>query len=261
MKTLYKNATLITIAEEKPYRGDILVDGTQISAIGPSLKANGAAVVDCEGLFAILGLIEAHCHIQNVDITGECHALDLYLANGITSLRNMFGNQAAMTGAVEPDMKKVADDIEAGRLLGPSIVNTSRIFDGEEPVQSTSRTVTTEAMARYYVEEAVREGADQLKVYEHLTPEILDVIYRVGKEHGLKVVGHNPQLVDQAFFYERAFALEHDLSLAEGDADLLEGGADIPGAVSRLGRRDDGVLAGWRSGAVLRRLGTAELRS
>lgn len=221
MKTLYKNATLIPMTDDKPFKGDILVEDKLIAAIGPDLPAGGAEVVDCRGLFAIPGLIESHAHIQNVDITGECHALELYLANGVTSLRNMFGNQAALTGMAEPDMKKAKEDIEAGLLLGPTLVNTSRIMDGDDPYQEASRSVTTEEMARYYVEEAVREGADQLKVYEGLTPQVLDTIYKLGKEKGLKVVGHNPQQVEQKFFYERAFSLEHDISLALGDADLL----------------------------------------
>jgi hypothetical protein len=221
MKTLYKNATLITMTDDKPCKGDILVEDRIIAAIGPNLAADGAEVVDCRGLFAIPGLIESHCHIQNVDITGECHAFDLYLANGVTSMRNMFGNQAGMPGDIEPDTRQAAEDIEAGRLLGPTLVNTSRIFDGDEPVQACSRSVTSEAMARYYVEEAVREGATQLKVYEYITPEMLDIIYKLGKERRMKVVGHNPQPVEQKYFYERAFSLEHDLSLADGDADLL----------------------------------------
>jgi imidazolonepropionase-like amidohydrolase len=221
MKTLYKNAILIPMTDEKPYRGDILVDGTAIASIGREISAEGVTLVDCKGMFAIPGLIEAHAHIQGMDITGECHALELYVANGVTSLRNMWGNQATFPGMIEPDSKKAADDIEAGRLLGPTLVNTSRIFDGPEPVQDCSRTVTNEAMARYYVEEAMREGAGQLKVYEHITPEILDILYKLGREKGLKVVGHNPQLVEQAFFYERAFSLEHDISLAAGDVDLL----------------------------------------
>jgi len=221
MKTLYRNATLITIAEEKPFKGDILVEDKTIAAVGPNLPADGAEVIDCSGLYATPGFIESHCHIQHVDITGECHAFELYLANGVTSMRNMFGNQAAQTGMIEPDTKKAAEDIEAGRLLGPTLVNTSRIFDGQEPVQECSRSVTTEAMARYYVEEAVREGATQIKIYEYITPEILDILYRLGKEKGMKIVGHNPQPVEQKFFYERAFSLEHDLSLADGDSDLL----------------------------------------
>lgn len=218
MKTLYQNVTLITIAEDKPYQGDILVEDKQILAIGPNLPAGGAEVIDCRGLYAIPGLIESHVHIQQVDITGECHAFELYLANGVTAMRNMFGNQAAMTGMIEPDTKKAAEDIEAWRLLGPTLVNTSRIFDNDDPYQETSRTVMTEAMARYYVDEAVREGADQLKVYEGLTAEILDIIYQLGKEKGLKVVGHNPQKVEPKFFYERAFSMEHDMRT---DVDLL----------------------------------------
>lgn len=42
---------------------DLLVDGGKIVAAGPELSAPGAKVVDAKGLWALPGLIDAHCHL------------------------------------------------------------------------------------------------------------------------------------------------------------------------------------------------------
>ncbi len=43
-------------------KGDVLVDGNRITAVGASLPADGAEVIDCTGHFVIPGLINAHMH-------------------------------------------------------------------------------------------------------------------------------------------------------------------------------------------------------
>ena len=43
-------------------KGDVLVEGDKISAIGPSLLAPDAETVDCSGHFVLPGLINAHMH-------------------------------------------------------------------------------------------------------------------------------------------------------------------------------------------------------
>lgn len=63
---LLKNGLIHDAVSREPYRGDILVEGGKITAIGPNLelpaeKAEGA--VDLGGLSVYPGFVEAHCHL------------------------------------------------------------------------------------------------------------------------------------------------------------------------------------------------------
>ena len=59
---LLKNGLIHTMTQEA-FLGDILTDGDKIVAVGKSLSADGADVIDLNGKFVLPGLIDAHCHI------------------------------------------------------------------------------------------------------------------------------------------------------------------------------------------------------
>jgi len=59
---LLKNGNLHTMTQDA-FTGDILVENGKIKAIGASLSAEGAEVIDLKGQFVLPGLIDAHCHI------------------------------------------------------------------------------------------------------------------------------------------------------------------------------------------------------
>lgn len=61
---LIQNARLLTM-DEKDYLdgGDLLVDGGKIVAVGTDLPAAGATVMNAKGLYALPGIVDAHCHV------------------------------------------------------------------------------------------------------------------------------------------------------------------------------------------------------
>ncbi len=61
---LIRNATIHDAVHDEARVGDILIDGSQIAAIGQGLAApEGAELIDASGLNAWPGLVEAHGHI------------------------------------------------------------------------------------------------------------------------------------------------------------------------------------------------------
>jgi 5-methylthioadenosine/S-adenosylhomocysteine deaminase len=60
-------------------RADILVDGPTIRAVGPDLAADGAEIVDGNGLLALPGLINAHFHSPTNLLKGTLDGLPLEL--------------------------------------------------------------------------------------------------------------------------------------------------------------------------------------
>jgi cytosine/adenosine deaminase-related metal-dependent hydrolase len=63
-RTLIRNATVLTVDPKigDLHRGDILIDGAKIAAIGPNLTADGAELIDATDKIAIPGFIDSHRH-------------------------------------------------------------------------------------------------------------------------------------------------------------------------------------------------------
>lgn len=61
---LIRNARVLTMEDDKIIQGgEILMDGGKIVDVGSALSAPGAQVVDARGMYALPGVVDAHCHI------------------------------------------------------------------------------------------------------------------------------------------------------------------------------------------------------
>ncbi|MBW2619024.1 MAG: dihydropyrimidinase [Deltaproteobacteria bacterium] len=60
MNTLIKNGTIVTAADI--YKGDVLIEGEKIAAIGTGLEERAETVVEAEGKYLFPGGIDAHTH-------------------------------------------------------------------------------------------------------------------------------------------------------------------------------------------------------
>lgn len=65
MKTLLKNARILTMKDDKIFHGDILVDGNKIAFIG-DYKGDADKIVDCENNLLMPGFKDAHAHTAMV---------------------------------------------------------------------------------------------------------------------------------------------------------------------------------------------------
>jgi imidazolonepropionase-like amidohydrolase len=54
---------LVYTGEDAPFRGDVLINGNKIAAVGSELAQNGVEVIDCSGKFVFPGFVDAHCHL------------------------------------------------------------------------------------------------------------------------------------------------------------------------------------------------------
>jgi dihydropyrimidinase len=60
MATLIKNGTIVTAVEK--YRGDVLIEGEKIVAIGTGLDERAERIIDAEGKYLLPGGIDGHTH-------------------------------------------------------------------------------------------------------------------------------------------------------------------------------------------------------
>lgn len=220
MKILLENCNIIPISTDGVVNNiDVLIENGIIMDICPTGKKeyNVTQVVDCSGKFVMPGMMDAHIHTT----FGDEQALGLMVACGITTVRNMWGNQSIDLNTPELDTHQMALDFTSKKKFGPTLVNTSRIWDGVETVQVASRSVPLPYAVRIFMNEAEEEGADQIKVYENIDYDVFDSIIELAKEREFKVVGHIPQKVNKRQFMNKAWSLEHGGRLEPSDIDYM----------------------------------------
>jgi imidazolonepropionase-like amidohydrolase len=89
---LIRNAKLYTMGERDYVDGgDLLVENGKVAAVGTNLSAPGAKVIDAKGLYAMPGIVDAHCHIGMWE----------------DGMRDEGSDGNEMTGAVTADMRAI----------------------------------------------------------------------------------------------------------------------------------------------------------
>jgi len=210
-----RGATVVDVAAGALVSGQtVLIEGNRIVAVGPDHAVgvpDEANVLDAAGGYLIPGLWDAHVHsAENVG-----WHFPLYVAHGITSVRNMH------SGADDPlDLAhSIKRRVAAGEQLGPRFLANGNVVDGAPPVWPGSVLVRNAEEARAAVDRLADGGADFVKVYDRLTPGAYFAVLERAKERGIPVDGHVPFLIrpeEAAAAGQRTF--EHTSGITMGCA-------------------------------------------
>ncbi len=171
----------------------IIVEIARSSQYRPT---TGATVVDGTGKFLIPGLADMHVHVW------ADSELPLYVANGITLVRNMWG---------EPTTLAMRDRVESGEVMGPRIVTAGRLVDGDPPIWGKYSAVATSSdEARALMDDQRQEGFDFFKIYAGLSVDTFDGIAAYSSETGFPFAGHVPDAVPHEHALQSGIsAIEH----------------------------------------------------
>src|SRR5437899_281905 len=119
----FAHVSVIDARDSLPRRDQtVVVRGNRIVAAGPARTTSvpsGARIIDGSDKFLIPGLWDMHVHTA---IIGGRELLGLYVANGVTGVRDMAGDWDTLT--------TWRRDIRAGRLVGPRIVASGPYLEG-----------------------------------------------------------------------------------------------------------------------------------
>src|SRR5258706_3517268 len=127
---LFDNPTLIDApgGPKVPGMGG-LTRGDRIVAAGTRVRApKGTLVVDGRGKYLIYGLTDMHVHLRGgKDLVEDNESwLKLFLANGITTIRDMGGD-------IPADVLRWRGEIREGRRGGPRLLTWGPKLDGTKP--------------------------------------------------------------------------------------------------------------------------------
>lgn len=180
----------------------VLVENGLIVSVGPSASAPEARhSVDGEGKYLIPGLTDSHVHLFK-----SPNDLLLYVANGVTSIREMIG---------EPDHLAWRRKIEGGQI-GPEMFIASPRIGSFEPLEGFFMSwsqgylnLTDAVEAANAVQELHEQGYDAVKIYSQINKETYEAVTRTARELGMKVVGHVPWDMELSDIHRRQDEVAH----------------------------------------------------
>jgi hypothetical protein len=177
-----QNVTVIDATGASAKSGmTVLITGNRIHKINKTQKtklAEDVNVVDGSGKFLIPGLWDMHIHPfgEEEDIRWK-EFMSLFITNGITNVRVMFGY---------PELHQWREEISSGKLIGPRMIIASPRPPGFSSVEE----------GRNFVRKSKSEGADFIKILSVGLPR--DVYFAIAdeaKKQGIPFAGHLPYSV------------------------------------------------------------------
>ena len=169
--TAFKNTNLVPMTDEKIIENQtVLVKGDRIFKIGPANQVEippDAKVIEGQGAYLLPGLADMHAHLAG---GWPLHPLDLYLANGVTAVRDLDGRDF---------MLQWRDKIKTGQRSGPTIYVSAPTIRGYE--KNPAELVLKR-----------NSGYDCIKLYSYLSKENYQKVMAIAKKNQLYTIGHIP---------------------------------------------------------------------
>ncbi len=186
----FKHVNLVPMDQKRVVEDQtVIVREGRIEAIGNSDQISipdNAQVIEGQGQYLMPGLVDMHVHVESEN------DLLLFVANGVTSVRNMWGNTGKKLQVGLPDQLVLQQQISAGELLGPTIYTTGPVMEGEPAFHPLAEIFPSPEAAAQSVTWQKNQGYDFIKVYDHLSPAAYQAIIKTAEENDLPVVGHVP---------------------------------------------------------------------
>lgn len=180
----------------------VVIVGNRIKAIGEKGKVSvppKAKIINGKGKYLISGLWDSHVHLNS----GKAF-LPLFVANGVTSVREMGGDLQ--------EVKQLREQIAKGQLLGPRIKTAGTIIESESWIKwvldlakkdgdvelheriSKRIGIASPEHAKEVIKKLAEDGVDLIKVRNAASPETFLAIEAEAKKYGLPVAAHAPRM-------------------------------------------------------------------
>ena len=175
------HTTVLTMTDDSPLRdATVLIEGGRITAVGPSTTRipTRARIIEGMGKFLIPGLWDMHVHTA---VPAGEPLLPLYIANGITGVRDMGGDLATINGWRRR--------ILGGTLVGPRIVASGPYLQGGDAALPHF-VVTTPRQAQAAIDSLAAARAYFVKVHEMIPRDAFFAVARAARARGLRLAGH-----------------------------------------------------------------------
>lgn len=177
--TAFVNVNVVPMTSEFVIRQQtVVVDDGAIEAIGPVDDVPipvGAQVIDGTDRYLMPGLAEMHAHVPGRGSPALDRYLELYVANGVTTIRGMLGR---------PSHLELRQDLASGKVFGPRLYTSGPSLNG--------RTVNDSFHAVRLVEEQYAAGYDFVKIHPGLDAAEFAALAETANGLDFPYAGHVP---------------------------------------------------------------------
>lgn len=193
---LIKNVHLVPMTSDTIILNtSVLIKNGRIDKIGKALVSENAKIIEGDKKYLFPGLIDMHVHVW------DRYELGLYLANGVTTIRNLWGI---------PLHLRIKSEIEKGKIIGPMFYSSSPKLTGPDDMGDDKVQIQTVEEAKELVEDYHERGYDFIKTYAGITEPLFDAIVEEASKKGMKVVVHPSfNLTYSKNFIKEVATIEH----------------------------------------------------
>lgn len=188
---VFKDVNVIDAVNGLRTGQSVVVIGNRIVQAGLVNKVkepSGATIIDCKGKYLIPGLWDAHIHLlDGDDLTPEL-MFPLFIANGITYVRDTSGYLDLLLA-----LREKASVLKG---MAPRVFITGHHIDGLQYSWDHSFRVVSAEQTRVVMDSLIKAGVDHIKVYELPSPEVYFEVLSIASSKGLKVSAHVPLTMD-----------------------------------------------------------------
>jgi len=171
----------------------VVIQGNRIVSVSTSGKvAFNSTVVEGKGKYLIPGLWDMHVHDVCDSKWGKSVFMPMYIANGVTGVRDMGGPDSGIPDTVFARR----EEIKEGKLSGPHIVAAGYFIMGDVRGPTEVIRVSNNADGRNAVDFIKKAGADFIKVKELVSREAYFAIADEARIQNILLVGHVPFSLD-----------------------------------------------------------------
>jgi hypothetical protein len=196
------NSFLITNVNIIPMNQDTILvnkmvhikDGI-IQKIADRIEINGIETLDAKKRYLTPGLIDMHVHVW------DRYELGLYLSNGVTAVRNLWGM---------PMHLRIKEDVNNDEIISPIFFTTGPKLTGPEFIGDDNLQLTSPNEAKEKVISYKKRGYDFIKTYYGLTEDIFDAVIEQAIISDIDIVAHPSQKVPYSYhFNPQIKSIEH----------------------------------------------------
>jgi len=193
---LIKNVKLIPMTRDTILENQmVLVENGIIKSVNSSVEAKAFQVIDGENGYLMPGLTDMHVHVW------DKQELGLYLANGVTCIRNVWGMPMHLR------MKKEAED---DNIYSPIFFTTGPKLTGPEFIGDDNLNLLSAEEGAQKVKAYKERGYDFIKSYYGLPENIFDAIIEEARKQDMDIVAHPSQKVPYTYHLNpQIVSIEH----------------------------------------------------
>jgi hypothetical protein len=186
-ESTFNNTYLITNVNVIPMNQDtVLVDKMVyikegfIEKIADNIQVDGIQIFDGENRYLTPGLIDMHVHVW------DRYELGLYLSNGVTAIRNLWGM---------PMHLRIKEDVIEENIFSPTFFTTGPKLTGTEFIGDDNLNLMNANEAKVKVISHKERGYDFIKTYYGLDKEVFDAVIEQANISDVDIVAHPSQKV------------------------------------------------------------------